>query len=236
MKRRAQQAGRASITTSATGGGVRYALSHYPHVGRRRDGRGLSRARSELGIEVAIKTIRPGASVHASAALDAERRFKRELLLARQVTHPNVVRIYDLGEINRTKYITMSYVAGQNLATILEQEGILPVRRVLDIMRQVVAGMCAAHATGIVHRDLKPANIMIESGHALIMDFGIARSVTAPPTPSALRSRQPGPLNSNTVRRRSRWQGQSLGHWTTWRRNKERLRQWTSARTCTPSA
>ena len=118
-----------------------------------------------------------------SAAVDAERRFKRELLLARQVTHPNVVRIYDLGEIDGTKYITMSYVEGQDLATLLAVDGKLPVDRALDIMRQVVSGMRAAHTAGIVHRDLKPANIMIDGSQALIMDFGIARSVTGPADP-----------------------------------------------------
>jgi serine/threonine protein kinase/Flp pilus assembly protein TadD len=133
---------------------------------------------AELGVTVAIKTIRPGVGTDAATALDAERRFKRELLLARQVTHPNVVRIYDLGEIEGTKYITMSFVDGQDLASILAKEGPLPMPRALPIMRQVMAGMGAAHAAGIVHRDLKPANIMVDgSGQALVMDFGIARSV-----------------------------------------------------------
>jgi serine/threonine protein kinase len=116
-----------------------------------------------------------------------ERRFKRELLLARQVTHPNVVRIYDLGEIDGIKYITMSFVEGTDLATILNAEGRLPVSRALRIARSVVSGLRAAHAAGVVHRDLKPANIMIDqSGDSLIMDFGIALSTGGPPsTPAA---------------------------------------------------
>jgi eukaryotic-like serine/threonine-protein kinase len=143
---------------------------------------------AELGVTVAIKTIRPGVGTDAATAMDAEKRFKRELLLARQVTHRNVVRIYDLGEIEGTKYITMSFVDGQDLASLLTKESPLPIPRALPIMRQVMAGMGAAHAAGIVHRDLKPANIMVDaSGQALVMDFGIARSLNGPveQTPAA---------------------------------------------------
>ena len=81
----------------------------------------------ELGITVAVKVIRPDAIADPAAAQEVERRFKRELLLARQVTHKNVVRIHDLGEIDGIKYITMSYVEGEDLATKLKREGRLPV-------------------------------------------------------------------------------------------------------------
>jgi serine/threonine protein kinase len=132
---------------------------------------------SELGVAVAIKVVLPGVANDPEAAAEVEGRFKRELLLARQVTHKNVVRIHDLGEIDGIKYITMSYVEGSDLASILKQEGRLPVARVLAIARPVASGLAAAHAEGVVHRDLKPANIMIKkNGDALIMDFGIARS------------------------------------------------------------
>ena len=132
---------------------------------------------AELGVTVAIKVIRPEALEDPGAAAEIERRFKRELLLARQVTHKNVVRIHDLGEIGGIKYITMSYVDGTDLATLLKREGRLPVGRVLHIARPIVSGLIAAHAAQVVHRDLKPANIMIDSDdEALIMDFGIARS------------------------------------------------------------
>jgi tetratricopeptide (TPR) repeat protein len=131
----------------------------------------------ELGVAVAIKTIRPGTGSDRSTADDAERRFKRELVLARQVTHANVVRIHDLGEINGIKYITMPFVNGHTLGEVLAREGRIPVARALAIFRQVVSGMRAAHEKGVVHRDLKPANIMIEDGVAYIMDFGIARQV-----------------------------------------------------------
>lgn len=131
----------------------------------------------ELGVAVAIKTIRPGAGTDPTTAHDAERRFKRELVLARQITHPNVVRIHDLGEIGGIKYITMPFVNGSTLGDVMAREGRLTAARALGIFRQVVSGMRAAHEKDVVHRDLKPANIMIEDGVAYIMDFGIARQV-----------------------------------------------------------
>src|SRR5437773_1824324 len=148
----------------------------------------------ELGVAVAIKVIRPEVMADPSAAADIEKRFKRELLLARQVTHKNVVRIHDLGEINGIKYITMPYVDGADLSTVLKREGKLPVPRALRIARSVVAGLVEAHKAGVVHRDLKPANIMISvEDEAMIMDFGIARS-TGSPTAKAV------PGNTTIVR------------------------------------
>ena len=131
----------------------------------------------ELGVAVALKIIRPEVTRDAAAAQDIERRFKQELLLARQVTHKNVVRIHDLGELDGIKYITMPYIKGADLATALREER-LPVTKVMALARQVAAGLQAAHDAGVVHRDLKPANIMIDGDHAVIMDFGIARSTS----------------------------------------------------------
>jgi len=132
---------------------------------------------AELGVAVALKVIRPEVLKSPEEARELERRFKRELLLARQVTHKSVIRIHDLGEIQGIKYITMSYVEGEDLATVLKREGRLPVPRVLQVARQVVSAMQAAHEAGVVHRDLKPANIMLDGeGNALLMDFGIALS------------------------------------------------------------
>src|SRR5215471_15658459 len=91
---------------------------------------------AELGVLVAIKVIRPDATADHTAAADVERRFKRELILARQVTHKNVVRIHDLGEIDGIKYITMAYVEGEDLATVLKREGKVPISRALQIARQ----------------------------------------------------------------------------------------------------
>jgi serine/threonine protein kinase/tetratricopeptide (TPR) repeat protein len=128
----------------------------------------------ELQVTVAVKVIRPGGA-DPTEAQNMEARFKRELLLARQVTHRNVVRIHDLGEIDGIKYITMPFVEGEDLGSRLRRKGKLPVPASLAIARHVVAGLAAAHEAGVVHRDLKPANIMIDlDGRALIMDFGIA--------------------------------------------------------------
>ena len=136
---------------------------------------------SELGVAVAIKVVRPEITADPASAADMERRFKRELVLARQVTHKNVVRIHDMGEIDGIKYITMPYVEGADLSTVLREQGRLPIPKTLRIIRSVVSGLAAAHAAGVVHRDLKPANIMIDAtDEALIMDFGIARSTGMP--------------------------------------------------------
>jgi serine/threonine protein kinase/tetratricopeptide (TPR) repeat protein len=129
----------------------------------------------ELHVTVAVKVIRPDAGADPTEAQNMEARFKRELLLARQVTHRNVVRIHDIGEIEGIKYITMPFIEGEDLVSRLKRKGKLPVGVTLTIARHVVAGLAAAHDAGVVHRDLKPANIMLDlDDRALIMDFGIA--------------------------------------------------------------
>jgi serine/threonine protein kinase/thioredoxin-like negative regulator of GroEL len=150
---------------------------------------------AELSVTVALKVIRPEVTRDPVAAQDIERRFKQELLLARQVTHKNVVRIHDLGELNGIKYITMPYIEGSDLATVLRDER-LPVPKVMALARQIAAGLQAAHEAGVVHRDLKPANVMIDHDHAIIMDFGIARSTSrGGPTPA----RAPAPTGSGVL-------------------------------------
>jgi len=134
----------------------------------------------ELGVAVALKVIRPDVSDDPLAAQEIEKRFKRELLLARQVTHKNVVRIHDLGEEDGIKYITMPYIEGQDLADVLQERGRMPVADVRRLARHIAAGLVAAHEAGVVHRDLKPENIMIDGdGQPQIMDFGISRSVVS---------------------------------------------------------
>ena len=133
-----------------------------------------------LGGPVALKIIRPGVALGPSDLEALEERFKRELRLARQVTHPNVIRIHDLGEVNGLKYLTMEYVPGADLGLLLKRQGKMAVGRALSIARQVADGLAAVHKAGIVHRDLKPANVIVDGeDRARLTDFGVARAVDA---------------------------------------------------------
>src|SRR5271170_2559193 len=123
---------------------------------------------------VALKLIRP--ELASNPAILA--RFKQELLTAHQVTHKNVIRIYDIGEADGVKFITMEYVEGDDLRKILTDSGKMPPEQAVEIMRQVCLALDAAHTVGIIHRDLKPQNIMQDKqGRILVMDFGLARSL-----------------------------------------------------------
>jgi serine/threonine protein kinase/tetratricopeptide (TPR) repeat protein len=123
---------------------------------------------------VALKVIRPDLADQSEVV----RRFKHELILARQVTHKNVIRIFDLGEAEGTKFISMEYIDGQDLKSIQAERGKLPPEEAAGIIEQVCRGLDAAHAEGVIHRDLKPQNIMVDKqGRVAVMDFGIARSI-----------------------------------------------------------
>jgi tetratricopeptide (TPR) repeat protein len=127
----------------------------------------------ELEREVALKVIKPEMADHPEIL----QRFKQELILARQVTDRNVIRIFDIGEAGKTKFITMEYLEGENLNQILSARGKLEVAEAVGIMEQVACGLAAAHREGIIHRDLKPGNIMRDkSGRVVVMDFGLART------------------------------------------------------------
>ena len=91
----------------------------------------------ELGVAVALKVIRPEVLLDPGSAGEVERRFKRELVLARQVTHKHVVRIHDLGELDGIKYLTMPFVEGENLADLLRQEGKIPVPQAIAIATEI---------------------------------------------------------------------------------------------------
>jgi serine/threonine-protein kinase len=102
-------------------------------------------------------------------------RFRNEVRIARQVSHPNVCRVYDIGETDGSTYLSMEYVDGEDLASLLRRIGRLPPDKALEISRQLCAGLAAAHDKGVVHRDLKPGNIMLDGqGHLRITDFGLA--------------------------------------------------------------
>ncbi|HTU45282.1 MAG TPA: serine/threonine-protein kinase [Bryobacteraceae bacterium] len=101
--------------------------------------------------------------------------FHNEARVARQVTHPNVCRVYDIGETDGLPFISMEYVDGEDIAALLHRIGSLPPTKALEITRELFAGLAAAHARGVIHRDLKPHNVMLnKQGRTVIMDFGLA--------------------------------------------------------------
>src|ERR1700691_4354182 len=107
--------------------------------------------------------------------LRALERFSSEVRIARQVSHPNVCRVYDVGEADGMPYISMEYVDGEDLASLLQRIGRLPADKAMEIARKICAGVAAAHDKGVIHRDLKPANIMLDKrGNVVVMDFGLA--------------------------------------------------------------
>ena len=102
-------------------------------------------------------------------------RFRNEVRIARQISHPNVCRVYDIGEAEGSTYLSMEYVDGEDLASLLRRIGRLPQDKALEIARQLCAGLAAAHDKGVLHRDLKPGNIMLDGqGQLRITDFGLA--------------------------------------------------------------
>src|SRR5262249_20967548 len=129
---------------------------------------------NELDRIIALKVIRP----ELASNPEILQRFKQELVLARQVTDRNIIRIFDLGEADGMRFITMEYVEGTSLYQILRERGKLNVQETAEIIVQVLTGLKAAHLEGVIHRDLKPGNIMRDQqGRILVMDFGLARSL-----------------------------------------------------------
>ena len=128
----------------------------------------------ELDRLIALKVIRPELATDASIL----QRFKQELILARNITHKNVVRIFDLGEADGIRFISMEYVDGDDLRTLLRREGKFSPKETIAVIEQVCRALDAAHSEGVIHRDLKPQNIMREkNGRVVVMDFGLARSL-----------------------------------------------------------
>ncbi len=113
-------------------------------------------------------------------------RFRREVKLARRVTHPNVARTYDIGEHEGEKFLTMELVEGEPLSALLARERRLPLGRVVDLASEICAGLAAAHDAGVIHRDLKPDNVLLSSdGRVVITDFGVARGSIEGTDPAA---------------------------------------------------
>src|SRR6202140_3917356 len=124
-----------------------------------------------LGQAVAMKFL-PDEAAGDEALLE---RFRNEVRMARRVSHPNVCRVYDVGEVDGHTFFTMEYVVAEALASLLRRIGRLPPDKALEIARQLCAGLAAAHTKDVLHRDLKPANLMLDGrGQVVITDFGLA--------------------------------------------------------------
>jgi serine/threonine protein kinase/Flp pilus assembly protein TadD len=128
----------------------------------------------ELDRLIALKVIRPELATDPAIL----QRFKQELILARNITHKNVVRIYDLGEADGIRFITMEYVDGEDLRALLRRQRKLAPQEAIAVVEQVCRALDCAHSEGVIHRDLKPHNIMRDRhGRIVVMDFGLARSL-----------------------------------------------------------
>jgi serine/threonine-protein kinase len=127
----------------------------------------------QLGEQVALKVIAGFALLDATAT----ERLRREASLARRISHPNVVRLHDLGEAHGLVFVSMEYVAGESLAHRIRRLGAIPPSQLRPLALQLCEGLAAAHAAGIIHRDLKPANVLIDGQERVkLIDFGIARN------------------------------------------------------------
>jgi hypothetical protein len=124
-----------------------------------------------LGQLVAIKFLPPGLSEDVAALA----RFHSEVRIARQVSHPNVCRVFDIGDVDGIPFLSMEYVDGEDLASVVRRIGRLSPDKATEVARQICAGLAAAHDRGVIHRDLKPANVMLDgAGKVRVMDFGLA--------------------------------------------------------------
>ena len=123
---------------------------------------------------VALKVLRP----ELAAAIGPER-FLREIQIAARLTHPNILPLHDSGEAEGLLYYVMPYVEGESLRDRLGREKQLPLDDALQIAREVADALSYAHSHDVIHRDVKPENVLLEAGHAVVSDFGIARAITA---------------------------------------------------------
>src|SRR5262245_56574363 len=125
----------------------------------------------KLAQPVALKFLPPELDREPSRLMQ----LHNEVRMARQVSHPNVCRVYDIDEVDGHTFLSMEYVDGEDLSSLLKRIGRFPEDRGLQVARQICAGLAAAHERGVVHRDFKPANVMLDSaGQVRITDFGLA--------------------------------------------------------------
>ena len=144
---------------------------------------------SDLDRTVALKLVRPELARDASSL----QRFKQELLLASRISHRNILRIHDLGDVGGVKFISMAYIQGMDLHELIASKGKLQTERVVNIAKQLAGALEAAHAEGVVHRDLKPRNVLITvDDHVYVSDFGLAKSLDAETTAMTRAGRSAG--------------------------------------------
>jgi len=159
------------LTTGTTFAGRYQVIEELGHGGM---GRVYKVFDTKIKEKVALKLIRPD----IASDKDTIERFSNEIRLARRIGHRNVCRMFDIGEAEGARFITMEYVHGEDLKSMIRMSGSLSLGMLLSVGKQVSDGLSEAHGLGVVHRDLKPQNIMIDkNGSAKIMDFGIARSI-----------------------------------------------------------
>jgi TolB-like protein/Tfp pilus assembly protein PilF/tRNA A-37 threonylcarbamoyl transferase component Bud32 len=159
------------LTTGSTFAGRYQIIEELGHGGM---GKVYKAFDKEVNVRVALKLVKP----EIAADKNTIERFRNELKIAREISHRNICRMYDLGREAETYFITMEYVSGEDLGSFLRRARRLDTGTAVSIARQVCEGLSEAHRQGVVHRDLKPGNIMIDGeGNAKIMDFGIARSL-----------------------------------------------------------
>ena len=165
------QAPREELSTGSTFAG-RYQIIE--ELGKGGMGKIYKALDKEINAKIALKLIKP----EIASDKKTVERFRNELTTARKVVQKNVCRMYDLNKEQGSYYITMEYVSGGDLKSLIKRVGQLPSAKAVSIAKQLCEGLSEAHRLGVVHRDLKPSNIMIDDdGNAKIMDFGIARSI-----------------------------------------------------------